>query len=69
MKKKLQKPYPTDYKVFIAEDIWQARYQVLLKEISKLNLNRNRMIKYVKFALLNTNITTAFLNKQTLKMI
>ena len=57
----------------IAQDLWQAHYQTLsivfLKELIKLNVNRDTMIENVKLAELNINIATAFLNTQTLKMI
>ena len=29
-KKELQKEYPTHYKLLIAQDLWQAHYQILL---------------------------------------
>ena len=74
MEEKLQKPYPTDYNLLIVQDLWQAHYQVLLiivlKEFIKLNVNRNTVVKKVKLTELNTDtdIVTAFLNTQTLKM-
>ena len=74
MEEKLQKPYPTDYNLLIVQDLWQAHYQVLLiivlKEFIKLNVNRNTIVKKVKLTELNTDtdIVTAFLNTQTLKM-
>ena len=41
MEKKLQKIYLTYYNLFIAQDLWQAYYQILLilllKEFIKLN--------------------------------
>ena len=73
MEKKLQKIYLTYYNLLIAQDLWQAHYQILsiifLKEFIKLNVNRNTMMKNVKLAELNVNIATVFLNTQTLKMI
>ena len=35
----------------------------------KLNVNTDTLVKAVKFSELNIGIVTAFLNKQTLKMI
>ena len=73
MEKKLQKIYLTYYNLLIAQDLWQAHYQILsiifLKEFIKLNVNRNTMMRNVKLAELNVNIATVFLNTQTLKMI
>ena len=42
---------------------------IFLKEFVKLNANTDTMIKNVKPAELNVSIATAFLNKQTLKML
>ena len=71
--KKLQNIYPTYYVLFIAQDLWQAHYQILsiifLKEFIKLNVNTRTMIENVKLVELNINIATAFLNTKTLKMI
>ena len=43
MEKKLQNPYLTNYNLFIAQNLWQARNQIwliiLLKELIKLNVN------------------------------
>ena len=73
MGKKLEKSYPTEYNLLIAQDLWLGRYQIfvrtLLKEFVKLNANMNTIIKNVKFEELNTKIATVFLNTQTLKMI
>ena len=72
MEKKLQKPYPTDNNLLIAQDLWQAHYQVFLiispKEFIKLDVNINLMIKNVKLGELNAKMVTTFLNKQTLKI-
>ena len=72
MEKKLQKPYPTDNNLLIAQDLWQAYYQVFLiispKEFIKLDVNINLMIKNVKLGELNAKMVTTFLNKQTLKI-
>ena len=73
MEKKLQKLYLTYYNLLIAQDLWQAHYQILslifLKELVKLNVNTDTMIKNVKPAESNINIATIFLNTQTLQMI
>ena len=73
MRKKLQKIYPTDYNLLIAQDLWQAHYQILpimfLKKFIKLNVNTDTMIKNVKLAELNINIAITFFNTRTLKMI
>ena len=72
MEKKLQKIYPTDYNLLIAQDLWKARYQILLiillKEFIKLNVKMNIIIKSLKCVELNLTIVTAFLNTQALKM-
>ena len=72
IEKKLQKPYPTDNNLLIAQDLWQAHYQVFLiispKEFIKLDVNINLMIKNVKLGELNAKMVTTFLNKQTLKI-
>ena len=68
MEKKSQKVYLMYYNLLIAQDLWQAHYQILsiifLKELIKLNANMVTMIKNVKLAKLNINIETAFLNTQ-----
>ena len=73
MEKKLQKLYLTYYNLLIAQDLWQAHYQILslifLKELVKLDVNTDTMIKNVKPAESNINIATVFLNTQTLQMI
>ena len=73
MEKKLQKTYLTDYNLLIAQDLWQTHYKILLmiflKEFIKLNVNMDTMIKNVKLAEFNINITTVSLNIQILKMI
>ena len=69
----ITKEYRTDYNSLIAQDLWQAHYQIvsimLLKEIIKLNLNTNTLIKNMKLPELSINIVIAFLNTQTLNMI
>ena len=72
MEKKLQKIYLTYYNLLVAQDLWQARYQILsiifLKEFIELK-NDNMMIKNVKLVELETGSANIFLNIQTLRMI
>ena len=53
-----------NYILFIAKDLWEAYYQILLlillKEFIKLNLNTDTMIKNVKLEELDIKIATAF---------
>ena len=48
MEKKLQKIYLTYYSLLIVQDLWQARYQILLiiflKEFIELNVNMDMVI-------------------------
>ena len=50
--KKLQKIYPTYYNLSIVQDLLPAHYQIssiiFLKELIKLNVNVDMMIKNVK---------------------
>ena len=73
MKKKLQKIYLTYYNLLIAQDLWQAHYQILsiifLKEFIELNVNTDMMITNVRLVELNISIVTVFLNTQILKII
>ena len=73
MEKKLQKPYPTDYDLLKAQDLWQVHYQILLiillNNIKKLKVNLDNMKKNMKLAELYTKILTPSLNTQTLKKI
>ena len=73
MEKKLQRMCLPYYNLLIAQDLWQAYYQILsiifLEEFIELNVNLKTMIKNVKHAELNISIATAFLNTQILKMI
>ena len=70
MEKKLQKLYPADYNLLIAQNLWQGNYKilliVLLKEFIKLNVNADMVIKHVKRGGLNTKIAAAVLNTQAL---
>ena len=72
MERKLQKVYLTCYNLLIAQDLWQAHYQILsiifLKEFMKLNKNTGTMIKNVKLTELHMKCATVFLNAQILKM-
>ena len=67
---KLQRIYLTYYNLLIAQDLWQAHYQILpinfLKEFIELNTNMDTMIKKVKYVELNIVIATVLLNIQTL---
>ena len=73
MEKKLQKLYLTYDNLLIAQDLWQAHYQILpiisLKEFIKLNVNTVTIIKNVKVEELHTKYPTVLLNEQVLKMI
>ena len=48
LEKKIQKPYPTDYNLLIAQDLFQTCYQILLRillnQFIKLNLHVNMTI-------------------------
>ena len=66
MDKKLQNPYPTN------QNLWQAYRQnliILRKELIKLNPKLDMIMNNAKREELNTNILSAVLNTQTLKMI
>ena len=67
----MQKIYLTYYSLLIAEDLWQAHYQILsiifLKEFIELNVNLDTMIKNMKHVELNISIATVFSNIQTFK--
>ena len=51
MEKRLQKIYLTFYSLLIAQDLWQAHYQILLiicvKNFIELNINLDMAIKNV----------------------
>ena len=66
MDKKLQKLYTTSYNLLMGQDLWQAHYQILLKEFTELNVNANMMIKNVKLVQKNSNMAKALLNTQAL---
>ena len=65
MEKKSQKLYLTYYNLLVAQDLWQAYYQILsitfLREFIELNVNMGMMRKNMRNVELNTSITTAFL--------
>ena len=69
MEKKLQKIYLLFDSLSIAQDLWQAYYQIYLKEFIELNENLDTIINNVKIVELNISIATVFLNIKTLKMI
>ena len=66
MKKRLQKIYLTYYNLLIAQDLWQAHYQILsiifLKKFLEFNVNMDMMIRNVKLVELNIIFATVFLN-------
>ena len=66
MDKKLQKLYTTSYNLLMGQDLWQAHYQILLKEFTELNVNANMMIKNVKLVQKNSKMAKALLNTQAL---
>ena len=73
MEKKLQKIYRIYYNLLIAQDSWQAHYQILsiifLKKFIELNVDSDMTIKNVKYVELNISIPTDFLNTPVLNMI
>ena len=69
MDKKLQKLYTTSYNLLMGQDLWQAHYQILLKEFTELNVNANMMIKNVKLVQKNSKMAKALLNTQALQKI
>ena len=69
MKKKFQKICLTYYNLFIAQNLWQAHYQILsiifLNESIRSNVNTDMMIKNVKPVEFHTKYVTVFLNTKT----
>ena len=65
MEKKLNKIYLKYYNLLIAQDLWQAHYQILpiffLKEFKVLTENTDMMIRSVKLMKLNISIVTVSL--------
>ena len=57
MERKLSNSYPTDYILLIAQDFWQAHYQVflitLLKEFIELNVNTEMVLNTLNHVELN----------------
>ena len=66
MDKKLQKLYTTSYNLLMGQELWQAHYQILLKEFTELNVNANMMVKNVKLVQKNSKMAKALLNTQAL---
>ena len=66
MEKKLQKINLTYNSLLIAQDLWQAHYQILsvifLKEFIELNVNTYMMIKNLRLVEINISIEIVFLN-------
>ena len=67
--------YLTYYNLLIAQNLWQAHYQILsvlfIKEFRQLIANRDMMIKYMKLLELYMKYVTAIkaMNAQTLEII
>ena len=65
--------YLTYYNLLIAQDLWQAHYQILsiisLKEFIELLVNSDTMIKNVKNGELYISNATVLSNIKTLKTI
>ena len=70
---KVTKTYPKYYNLLKSQYFWQAHYQILsiifLKVFIEPNVNTDTVTGNVKHAELNIKIASAFLNKQTLRMI
>ena len=69
MEQKLQRLYLTFYSSLIAQDLWQAHYQILLIIYLKDFIELEHDDKNMKNVELNISIATVFSNIQTLKMI
>ena len=73
MEKKLPKIYVTYYNLLIAQNLWQAHYQILsiifLRIFIGLNVNLETLIKNMKHVKLNISTVTAFLDTKILKII
>ena len=56
----------TYYNLLIAEELWQAHYQILsitfLRKFVELNVHSDTMLKNVKHVELNMTIATVFVN-------
>ena len=66
MGKKIQTIYFAYYHLLIAQDLWQAHYQILstifLREFIELNANTDMTIKYVELVELKISTAAVFLN-------
>ena len=66
MEKKLQKIYVTYYNLLMAQDLWQAHYQILsiifLNEFIEIGVNFYPMMKNLKHLELNVSVATVFSN-------
>ena len=64
--KKTQKLYFKDYNILRVQDLSQANYQIVLiiklKELIKLNVNMDTMIRNAKHVELNAETVIAILN-------
>ena len=76
MKKKLRKPYLTNFNLLIAQDLWQTHQKLLIilqKEFTKLNATINTILQSAKCVKLNAMIVSAVIcyniNIQMLNMI
>ena len=73
MENQLRKIYLIRYNLLIVHNLWKIHYQMLstifLKQVIKLNVNKDMMIKNVKLVELHTKYATVFLNVQNLYMI
>ena len=71
--KKSQKPYLTDYKLLVPQDLWQVHYRpiliILLNEFRKINVNTNITKEKCEICGIKYKIATVFLNLQTLVII
>ena len=67
------KIYPKYNNLLIAQNLWQAHYQILsiifLKEFKELIVNSDTITNYLKLAELHTIYAIVFLTTQTLKII
>ena len=64
MGKKLQKIYLKYYSSMIAQAHYEILSIIILKELIKLNVNTDTMIKNEKHVKLNISTATVFLNSQ-----
>ena len=68
---KLQKIYPSYYNLLIAQDLWQAHYQILsidfLKEFVELNVNLDMTMKKYETCKIKYKYCNCFLEYQNFK--